>query len=57
MNLKSLSRRMFLRGLGVTMGLPLLDGMLPSGLAAAGGNKPPLRLGWVYFPNGMVRDF
>ncbi len=57
MNLKPLSRRTFLRGLGVTMGLPLLEGMLPGGLAASTASKPPVRLGWVYFPNGMVRDF
>ncbi|TVP96782.1 MAG: DUF1552 domain-containing protein [Planctomycetaceae bacterium] len=51
-----LSRRTFLRGLGVTMGLPLLECMLPRGYAASGSFDPPLRLGWVYFPNGMVRE-
>ena len=32
---KSLPRRTFLRGLGVAMGLPLLDGMVPA-LTVAG---------------------
>ena len=52
-----LSRRTMLRGLGVSLGLPLLEAMLPRGFAADSGVGPPLRLGWVYFPNGMVREF
>jgi hypothetical protein len=31
--------------------------MSSGGYAAAASEKPPLRLGWVYFPNGMVREF
>jgi hypothetical protein len=49
-----LPRRTFLRGLGATMALPLLDSMVPlraSGLSAAG---KPIRLGYIYRPNGMV---
>ena len=57
MKFKALSRRTLLRGIGVTMGLPLLDSMLPNTSAHAATSKPPVRLGWVYFPNGMVRDF
>jgi len=53
---RTLSRRTFLRGAGVAMGLPLLEGMLPGGYAATATAKPPVRLGWVYFPNGMVRE-
>ena len=46
---KALPRRTFLRGLGVTLGLPFLDAMVPamSTLAAAAG-KPVTRLGIVY---------
>ena len=51
-----ISRRTLLRGLGTVMSLPLLDAMLPVGRAAESA-KPPLRLAWVYFPNGMVREF
>ena len=53
--MKPVSRRTLLRGLGAAMSLPLLDAMLPVGRAAESA-KPPLRLAWVYFPNGMVRE-
>jgi Protein of unknown function (DUF1552) len=49
----ALPRRTFLRGLGATMALPLLDSMVPS-ISAAGSSKPPIRLGYVYTPNGIV---
>jgi hypothetical protein len=57
MNQPLLSRRTFLRGTGVALGLPLLECMLPGGFAASSPTKSPLRLGWVYFPNGMVREY
>jgi uncharacterized protein DUF1552 len=49
-----LPRRAFLRGLGATIALPLLDGMVPalSALAQTAA-KPVRRLGIVYAPNGM----
>ena len=48
-----LPRRTFLRGLGATMALPLLDSMAPrASVAAASGS--PTRLGFVYTPNGIV---
>jgi hypothetical protein len=50
---KHLPRRLFLRGMGVTLSLPLLDAMLPaqtplSKTAAA----PKTRLGAIYVPHG-----
>ena len=50
----ALPRRTFLRGMGVTMALPLLDAMFPalSPLATAAAN-PAKRLGFVYIPMGM----
>lgn len=54
--MKAVSRRSVLRGLGAVMSLPLLDAMLPAGRAAESVQQP-LRLAWVYFPNGMVREF
>ena len=48
-----LPRRTFLRGVGATMALPLLDSMTPA-LSAFGPSKPPLRLGYIYTPNGIV---
>jgi len=50
---KALGRRTFLRGMGTTIALPLLDSMIP---AFAGTPKnPPLRLGFVYVPNGIIQ--
>ncbi len=49
---KALPRRTFLRGLGTTVALPLLDGMVPA-LGAAAGTEPARRLSIVYAPNGM----
>jgi len=52
---KSLPRRTFLRGLGTTLALPLLDSMVPA-LAVAGATKPIIRLGFVYHPVGMIQN-
>jgi len=52
---KSLHRRTFLRGLGTTLALPLLDSMVPA-FAAPALNKPALRLGFVYHATGMIMD-
>src|SRR6516162_7132731 len=52
---KHLSRRTFLRGAGVVIGLPLLDAMTPAlGWAQGAARVPPVRLCFVYVPNGMV---
>ena len=53
----ALPRRTFLRGLGATLALPLLDAMVPalSALTATAG-KPARRLGFVYVPNGVIHD-
>ena len=50
----ALPRRTFLRGVGVTLALPVLDAMFPalSPLATAAAN-PTKRLGFVYIPMGM----
>jgi Protein of unknown function (DUF1552) len=49
----ALPRRTFLRGMGVTLALPLLDAMVPA-LSALGRTaaNPVGRLGFVYIPNG-----
>src|SRR5262245_24270586 len=51
---KHLSRRTFLRGAGAAIGLPLLDAMTPALAWARGAPAPPVRLCFVYVPNGMV---
>jgi len=59
------SRRLFLKGVGVGVGLPVLESVLPAPLraAAAGPAGPaataagaPLRMAFVYFPNGANQE-
>jgi hypothetical protein len=55
---KALPRRTFLRGVGATLALPLLDAMVPAlSAAAAGAANPPRRLGFIYLPNGVAMNF
>ena len=50
---KSLPRRTFLRGLGTTVALPLLDAMIPAATALASTPaKPVRRLGYIFIPMG-----
>src|SRR6266568_353438 len=52
---KHLSRRTFLRGAGVAVGLPLLESMIPA--ATALGQtvaNPRIRLGFLYMPHGAM---
>src|SRR6266853_1680046 len=51
---KALRRRTFLRGVGATVSLPLLDAMIP----ALSGKplKPTPRLGFIYIANGVIQD-
>ena len=50
---KALPRRTFLRGLGATVALPLLDAMVPAMTALAQTPANPVRrLGFVYMPMG-----
>ena len=54
---KVLPRRTLLRGLGATIALPLLDGMVPAFAAIRTTvAKPTSRLGVVYVPMGAVMD-
>src|SRR5262245_1707890 len=54
---KSLSRRTVLRGLGATMALPLLDGMVPAFAAQnQTAARPVIRLGVMYVPMGAVMN-
>lgn len=51
---KHLHRRTFLRGLaGVTLGLPLLDAMIPALGAQTTAAKSPFRATFVYSPHGI----
>lgn len=54
---KAVPRRTFLRGLGATVALPLLDSMAPAMAATRqGARTSPVRLAFVYVPNGIVMD-
>jgi len=50
---RSLSRRAMLRGMGTALALPVLDAMSPA-LSRAAGKLSPLRLAFVYVPNGII---
>ncbi|MGE0105306.1 MAG: DUF1552 domain-containing protein [Blastocatellales bacterium] len=49
---KQLPRRTFLKGLGTAIALPLLDSMTP----AMTSWKPPVRIAFIYVPNGIVME-
>src|SRR6188474_189616 len=51
----SVSRRHFLRGMGVALALPWMESLPVFGQAAEAvkANTPPLRLGIVFFSNGV----
>ena len=54
---KHLPRRTFLRGMGVSLALPLLDSMIPaSTLLAQTAARRSSRLGFVYVPHGAIMD-
>ena len=54
---KALPRRTVLRGIGTTLALPLLDGMVPALTALSRtAARPVKRLGVVYVPNGIVME-
>jgi hypothetical protein len=50
---RHLHRRTFLKGMGASLALPLLDAMTPA-LAAAGSVASPTRLAFTYVPNGVT---
>jgi hypothetical protein len=53
MRKKALPRRTFLRGMGITLGLPLLDAMVPAATPLAKTPANPVRrLGFVFMPMG-----
>jgi hypothetical protein len=54
---KAISRRTMLRGIGTTLALPLLDGMVPAFTAVAKtAAKPVMRFSALYVPMGMVME-
>jgi hypothetical protein len=55
---RHLHRRTFLRGVGATLALPLLDAMVPALTAQSRTAARPIRrLAFIYLPNGVARNF
>lgn len=46
-------RRRFLKGLGASIALPMLDAMVPTRALASVATKTPVRLGFFFIPNGV----
>lgn len=54
----ALDRRLFLRGAGTALALPLLDAMVPALTPLAKtAAAPVVRMGFIYRPNGYIRKF
>jgi len=51
-----LPRRAFLRGLGTVMALPVMESFGHRAFAAAKAPSPPLRMAFLYTPNGINED-
>jgi hypothetical protein len=51
---KAIPRRTFLRGVGATLALPLLDSMTPAFAGPQAAATRPSRLSVVYVPNGII---
>lgn len=49
-----LPRRTFLKGVGATLSLPLLEAMRPLTAVAAQTSKSPVRMAFISFPNGAI---
>lgn len=53
---KSLDRRTMLKGVGVALGLPVLDAMTPAFAERGPAKAAPVRLAFIYVPNGIIMD-
>jgi hypothetical protein len=54
---KHISRRTLLRGMGVSLALPLLDSMVPALVAQTRTAAKPLsRMAFIYIPHGAIMD-
>jgi hypothetical protein len=55
-NNRLISRRTCLRGVGVALALPLLETMGWADQATGAAYKPPVRLGFMYMPHGVIPE-
>ena len=49
-----MDRRTCLKGIGASLALPLLDIMALAEVGKSKGVKPPVRLGFMYMPHGVL---
>jgi uncharacterized protein DUF1552 len=56
MKCKALSRRTVLRGIGAAITLPVLDAMSPAMASSTIPGGKPVRMGFVYVPNGINKE-
>ncbi|MCB1224396.1 MAG: DUF1552 domain-containing protein [Verrucomicrobiales bacterium] len=49
-------RRQFLRGLGTLVSLPAMESLLPAASVAQTAGGAPLRMSFIYLPNGVILD-
>jgi hypothetical protein len=54
---RALDRRTFLRGVGTAVALPFLDSMVPALALAQNRRQPPVRMAFVYVPNGIDQRY
>ena len=52
----TMDRRTCLRGVGAALALPLLDAMGWAEASERNAYKPPIRLGFMYMPHGVIMD-
>ena len=51
-----MDRRTCLQGMGAALALPLLESMASAETTEGKTNKPPVRLGFMYMPHGVIMD-
>jgi hypothetical protein len=51
-----MNRRTCLKGVGASLALPLLDAMAWAKTGKGEANRPPIRLGFMYMPHGVIMD-
>src|SRR4051794_10384874 len=51
-----INRRTCLKGIGASLALPLLESMGWADSGTGNPNKPPVRLGFMYMPHGVIMD-
>ncbi|WP_168564598.1 DUF1552 domain-containing protein [Crateriforma spongiae] len=54
--ISTIGRRSYLKGAGAALALPLLDAMGWADSGAGKALKPPVRLGFMYMPHGVIMD-